>query len=226
MDVSGLFVTMYYGSNEALADEAVTMRSSDIPGTAFDDRYVVVHLTDAAGRDETDAAGDLNGNGVVRQVGIKNEAEIWTITNSMVTLGNISNFLPGTANLTGNISGLTVYNQAMLPQITITNNTDRSLTLGNVIFRNEGFVNPRVYKDGSRYSVNILNTHYAPELTVTNTGAGDITLNGMIPPARRACARCGPTAWWCGTPPRWAMTRRIPSTPGSCPPTPNGIPTT
>ena len=64
MDVSALYVTMYYGTNESLAGETVTMRSVDIPETAFDDRYAVIHLSGPSGADETDAAGDLNGNGI------------------------------------------------------------------------------------------------------------------------------------------------------------------
>jgi hypothetical protein len=63
IDVSGYFVTMYYGSNERMAAETVSLSGRDLPGTPWDDRYVVVHLCDSGGLDETDSAGDLNGNG-------------------------------------------------------------------------------------------------------------------------------------------------------------------
>lgn len=64
MDISGLFVTMYYGTNERIADGPVTLYGSDRPGTPWDDRFAVVHPAVPGGRDETDEAGDLNGNGI------------------------------------------------------------------------------------------------------------------------------------------------------------------
>ncbi|MCP4136313.1 MAG: hypothetical protein GY754_35410, partial [bacterium] len=39
--------------------------SYDRPETIYDDRFVVVHLTEPSTPDETDATGDTNGNGVV-----------------------------------------------------------------------------------------------------------------------------------------------------------------
>ena len=63
LDISNLFVTMYYGTNEPLATSQVTIYSNNRPETDYDDRYVVVHLADAITPDETDATGDTNGNG-------------------------------------------------------------------------------------------------------------------------------------------------------------------
>ena len=62
-DVSGLYVTMYYGTNEKLADTPVTLCSYDKMDTLHDDRYIVVHLTEPGKDDETDKTGDTNGNG-------------------------------------------------------------------------------------------------------------------------------------------------------------------
>ncbi|HOO71244.1 MAG TPA: hypothetical protein PK926_05735 [Spirochaetota bacterium] len=62
-DVSGLYVTMYYGTNEKLADTPVTICSYDNMDTPYDDRYIVVHLTEPGKDDETDETGDSNGNG-------------------------------------------------------------------------------------------------------------------------------------------------------------------
>jgi len=64
IDISGLFVTMYYGSNEKIAGSPVTLRGKDIPETPYDDRFAVIHFSSSGGTDETDAAGDINGNGV------------------------------------------------------------------------------------------------------------------------------------------------------------------
>ncbi len=62
MDISGLYVTMYYGSNEPLAEEPVTISSDDRDETPWDDRFIVVHVTGIE-PDETDRTGDTNGNG-------------------------------------------------------------------------------------------------------------------------------------------------------------------
>jgi hypothetical protein len=65
MDISSLYVTMYYGTNEPLSQSPVTIYSYDRPETPWDDRFVVVHLTDPLTPDECDATGDTNGNGVL-----------------------------------------------------------------------------------------------------------------------------------------------------------------
>ncbi len=65
MDISRLYVTAYYGKNEALSTDPVTIYSYDRPGTPYDDRYVVVHLTSPDVPDETDLTGDTNGNGYI-----------------------------------------------------------------------------------------------------------------------------------------------------------------
>lgn len=63
IDISKLFVTMYYGANEALAGAPVHLYPYDRPETPWDDRFAVVHLTDPLTPDETDAEGDANKNG-------------------------------------------------------------------------------------------------------------------------------------------------------------------
>jgi len=64
MDISPLFVTMYYGTNEALASSPVTMYCEDKPETPWDDRFAVIYFTTEQSIDETDTAGDLNNNRV------------------------------------------------------------------------------------------------------------------------------------------------------------------
>ena len=63
MEISNLFVTPYYGQNEKLSDSPVTIRNSDIASTNYDDRFVIIHLSNSSSPDETDATGDSNGNG-------------------------------------------------------------------------------------------------------------------------------------------------------------------
>jgi len=64
MDISQLMVTMYYGKSEKIADSPVTLKNCNDPSTPFDDRFAVIHFTSIPLPDETDEAGDLNGNGV------------------------------------------------------------------------------------------------------------------------------------------------------------------
>ncbi len=70
LDISGLYVTMYYGDQNntdiiPLCSQPTTIYSYDRPETAFDDRYVVVHLTEPNIEDETNITGDTNGNGYI-----------------------------------------------------------------------------------------------------------------------------------------------------------------
>ncbi|MGL4370300.1 MAG: hypothetical protein ACRCUT_11625 [Spirochaetota bacterium] len=61
--ISSLYLTMYYGTNEPLSSDPVTLYSWDRPETPYDDRFAVIHLTDPVTPDETDFTGDANRNG-------------------------------------------------------------------------------------------------------------------------------------------------------------------
>ena len=63
-DIAALFVTMYYGTNESIAQSATSLKGTDDPQTPFDDRFAVIHFTSENLQDETDLAGDLNKNGI------------------------------------------------------------------------------------------------------------------------------------------------------------------
>jgi len=65
VDISRLYVTMYYGPNEPLSADPVSLHGCDLPATRYDDRYAVVHLTAPNVPDETDLTGDTNGNGAI-----------------------------------------------------------------------------------------------------------------------------------------------------------------
>ena len=69
MDIQNLYVTMYVGDNEPLGNSSspITLYNYDRPETPWDDRFAVVHLTSPVLPvipDETDATGDMNGNGI------------------------------------------------------------------------------------------------------------------------------------------------------------------
>jgi len=63
MEISNLYVTMYYGTNEPLAESSVTIYSYNREETPYDDRFIVIHLTIPDLPDETDLTGDTNKNG-------------------------------------------------------------------------------------------------------------------------------------------------------------------
>jgi hypothetical protein len=68
---------MYYGSNERLSNDPVTIYSYDRPETPWDDRFVVVHLTAPGKADETDLTGDTNNNGYIDVYCNNNNASLW-----------------------------------------------------------------------------------------------------------------------------------------------------
>lgn len=62
IDISNLYVTMYYSTNEKISQSSVTLYSYDRKETPYDDRYAVIYLTSNK-LDETDLTGDTNKNG-------------------------------------------------------------------------------------------------------------------------------------------------------------------
>ena len=65
VNIAPLYVTMYFGTNEPLGTDPVTLHAADLPETPYDDRYAVIHLTAPGIPDETDFTGDTNRNGVL-----------------------------------------------------------------------------------------------------------------------------------------------------------------
>ncbi len=77
LDISSYYVTMYYGTNEPLAEEPVTIYSYDRAETPYDDRFVVIHLTETGSSDETDSTGDTNHNGYIDLYCGNYSASLW-----------------------------------------------------------------------------------------------------------------------------------------------------
>ncbi|MBN1500444.1 MAG: hypothetical protein JW982_09820 [Spirochaetes bacterium] len=75
-DISSLFVTMYYGTNEKLSNDPVTLYSYDRSETPYDDRYAVVYLT-SDNTDETDLTGDTNRNHILEIYCRNNSSSLW-----------------------------------------------------------------------------------------------------------------------------------------------------
>ncbi|HPY02464.1 MAG TPA: hypothetical protein PL161_04500 [Spirochaetota bacterium] len=85
-DISKLFLTVYYGSEEILSEDPVTVCSKNLPETPYDDRFIVVRYCE--GIDETDYTGDSNKNGVI-DVYVKGTSP-WN-TDSVIGLDDDSN---------------------------------------------------------------------------------------------------------------------------------------
>ncbi|MFH0974297.1 MAG: hypothetical protein V1874_00770 [Spirochaetota bacterium] len=78
MNISGLYVTMYYGANENLSADPVTIYSYDRPETPWDDRFVVIHFAASGMTDETDNTGDTNRNGCMDLYRNISAGNLWT----------------------------------------------------------------------------------------------------------------------------------------------------
>jgi len=63
VDISPLYVTMYYGTNERLGCDPITLHAADRPETPYDDRFAVIHLVRPGTPDESDRTGDTDRNG-------------------------------------------------------------------------------------------------------------------------------------------------------------------
>lgn len=77
IDISNLYVTMYYGSAENISADPVHIYSYDRPETPYDDRFIVVHLTSLK-PDETDLTGDTNQNGYIDVYRNNYSANLWS----------------------------------------------------------------------------------------------------------------------------------------------------
>lgn len=74
VDVSQLYITGYYGTEEKISDQSITLYPEDNPATPYDDRFLVVYFKD--GIDETDYTGDTNRNGILEAY-ISNSTPPW-----------------------------------------------------------------------------------------------------------------------------------------------------
>ncbi len=121
---------------------------------------------------------EKNGSPQVRQVGIKDEKRIWTISNNKILFQAISNSKPG--YLTMDVSGTfsRIFDQKFIPHVTITNRTSLDLEFGNITVENSGYIDPRVELKGGSYSVR--NVAHNPLVTVTSWGEGDVDVKGLI----------------------------------------------
>ena len=63
MEVSQLFVTPYYGRNNKISNEPITLKAQDDPSTPYDDRFLVVYMHSNGTPSENNHTGDINGNG-------------------------------------------------------------------------------------------------------------------------------------------------------------------
>lgn len=90
LQISNLFVTMYYGKNEPLSNDLITIYSYNRKETPYDDRFVVVHLTDNQTPDETDLTGDTNQNGQIDVYCNNYYASLWN-SDCIVAIDNNDN---------------------------------------------------------------------------------------------------------------------------------------
>jgi hypothetical protein len=132
-------------------------------------------------------------------VGIKNEAQIWTISGDSITFRAISNALPA-QELERFVFLAVRYNQAYLPEVTIDNHTTLNLVLNAITVQNTNFINPIVRNSWGismplSGSITLRTSAVtAPDITVTNEQTGNVRITGLI-------SNCGGSVnfLWTGT---------------------------
>lgn len=144
-------------------------------------KNITLYLGDAA-------AGvfiDVSEKSGVRQVGIRNEEQIWMEAGSTLTFGNIANYLPGYAYLYGSVTGLTVYDQSMLPALTVTNSTNMDLIFKSMTYVNTYFYEFKdkngkaYYMDGLGSDAKRVNVEQKVDTHQEALGYSKLLLNGM-----------------------------------------------
>lgn len=123
-EISRLFVTTYYGKNEALSGDPVTIYSHDRKETPYDDRFVVVHLTRPDMPDETDLTGDTNGNGHIDVYCNNYYASLWN-TEGVIALDTDDDPSDG-----GIIDFVYYSNRDGIPNETISSNVEKARSHG------------------------------------------------------------------------------------------------
>ncbi len=170
------FIVKYRGGSQSLKSSAASYINS---GASF-------HLGDAAAGIVIDIS-TRNGVTLVRQVGLKNERQIWTITSDGVHFANISTTCPADAVLmfTGSTSPFfKVYNQEWIPGLTLVNRTDLDVSSRAWRYANTSFIAPTVsltYLSSSfRHSGAQASANATPAVILESRAGGGIHLGGLI----------------------------------------------
>ncbi len=160
--------------------ETSTSHSFTSDGTVAVNGGTALYLGDAAGGAYIDIS-EHKGQLTVRQVGIKEPDSYYAVNGNTVTLSDITNNLPGVADFTHegkNASGsVTVYNQAVLPRVIITNSSGFDVQLNGIYVTNSGFIQPSVFGIGHTIS----DVAYdKPEVRTESRGTGGVQVSGFV----------------------------------------------
>lgn len=146
-------------------------------GSTTIDGSAVLYLGDAAAGIYVDISLH-DGRLTVREAGVRNPNGFYSVSGDTVTLSELTNNLRGEAFLyADNAPTLTVYDQAMLPLVLITNSTDYTVVLPNVYLINSGYINPQV--TGVKTDLRTV-SYDNPTVTVETSGSGGLTVNGFL----------------------------------------------
>ncbi len=143
----------------------------------------ILYLGDAAAGIHFDIS-IYHGQLLIRQVGVKREAVIWTVAGDDISFAPIVNQLPGYAFLGDctKIGALTVYDQAWIPAVTFTNRTDKNIILSSVTPQNTGYIMPRVItRDAAPTAVDLRKHPAGSDFLVENWLDGDVAVQGFLP---------------------------------------------
>lgn len=157
------------------------------------------YVGDAAAGIAIDVSG-ADDDPLVRAVGIRGEREIWTIVKGEgICLGTISNPLKGTLDIETNHKGsitkvnkttsdaaLNVYDQNLIPYVTVTNRTSLDLFLNAITVENADYLSPDVngkafgsaIKTGEAGGID--GKPVRPVVSIVNEKGADVTFSNLI----------------------------------------------
>ncbi|NLF29012.1 MAG: hypothetical protein GX592_14040, partial [Clostridiales bacterium] len=133
------------------------------------------HIGDAA----VGIAIDISERGI-RQVGLpKENMNLFSVSGDTVTILPLANPLPGTLYLGAHTgTGYIIYNQRFIPEVLITNRTDKNLEITRITVENANFINPSV--SGGHGFSRADSTNQTPTIIVENRLDGDVHVSDLI----------------------------------------------
>ena len=136
------------------------------------------HIGDAAAGIAIDVSNHPTKS--VRIAGLPGDSPNYVkVTDTEIIISALSNAIAGRLTLGAHDeSGYTVYNQAFIPQVNITNRTDKAMTIGAVTVQNVNFVNPTVVGANS-YTLKD-SVDQTPTIVVESRDASDVHVSGLI----------------------------------------------
>jgi hypothetical protein len=124
MEVSQLFVTPYYGTNNKISSAPITLKTENDPATPYDDRFLVVYMHSNGMLPENNQTGDINGNGYLEVYCDNFATALWN-TEGVIAIDTDNDSTNG-----GMIDFVAYSNNSGTPNKTIAGYVKRAMSFG------------------------------------------------------------------------------------------------